>query len=487
MVVNHVSETSGPVESGPGLARRLGLATATALVVGEVIGVAIFLTPAGMAKSLGSPFWLVTVWLVMGASAIGGALCFGALAARYPQAGGLYVYLREAYGARAAFLYGWLSLLVTDPGLTAMLAVGLAEYVRHLTPHSFSPWELKGVAVAAIVVLAGVNVVGVSLGSGLLRVLAALKLGLLGFLVIWGFLLGRGDWSNLLPFWTQRVSAEPLPAALASGLIGAFIAFAGWWDVSKISGEVCDPERTLPRALVLGVSIVTVVYIAVSVVFLYLVPPAKIASDEAFAALAGQALFGPTGEVIFAAIVVIAVAGSLAAMLMASPRVYYAMARDGLFFSNIAAIDPRRGTPARAIVLQAVLASLLALTGTFDQILSYFMVPTLVFLALTVAAVFVLRRRSDSPVEPETSLAAPGYPISPLLFLVPILVVIVLRILGDPWRASIGLLVVVLGVPVCEGALAQRRLAARTAEDTSPPAPDGRSSPVSTSTIGTDS
>src|SRR5262245_11349008 len=185
----------------PTLSRQLGLATATALVVGEVIGVGIFLTPAGMARSLGSPFWLLAVWLTMGASAIGGALCFGALAARYPEAGGLYVYLREAYGPRTAFLYGWLSLLVTDPGLTAMLAVGLANYAAHLAP--MSAWELKAVAVAAIVAVAAVNMLGIGIGTGALRVLAALKLGLLGFLVIWGFAMGRGDWSNLTPFWAQ--------------------------------------------------------------------------------------------------------------------------------------------------------------------------------------------------------------------------------------------------------------------------------------------
>jgi len=426
--------------------------------VGEVIGVGIFLTPAGMAKALGSPIWLLAVWLTMGASAIGGALCFGALAARYPQAGGLYVYLREAYGKRTAFLYGWLSMLVTDPGLTAMLAIGLAGYAGHLAP--LSHWGLKAVAIGAVAALAVVNILGVSLGSRVLGGLAALKLGLLGFLVIWGFALGRGDWSNLTPFWSQRPGSDPLFQGLGSALILAFISLAGWWDVSKIAGEVRDPRRTLPRALLLGLSIVTFVYIAVSAVFLYLVSPARIASDEqAFAALAGDALFGRTGEVAFAAIVVISVAGSLAAVLMASPRVYYAMARDGLFFQDLATVDPRRGTPARAIAIQAMLAAALALSGSFTQVLSYFLVPTLVFLALTVAAVFVLRRRSpDQPL-----LAIPGYPVSPLMFLVPVLVVIVLQIMGDPLRASIGLLVVALGVPVSGWVVSKRRFAGPTA------------------------
>jgi APA family basic amino acid/polyamine antiporter len=379
----------------------------------------------------------------MGVAAVGGALCYGALAARYPEDGGSYIYLREAYGRRIAFLYGWLSLLVTDPGLTAMLAVGLAGYAGHIIP--LSPWGLKAVATGAIAGLALVNMLGVALGARVLSLLAALKLGLLAFLVLWGFGLGHGNWSNLTPFWSQRPGSLPLPLALAGALVGAFIAFAGWWDVSKVAGEVRDPERTLPRALLLSLAIVTAIYIAVSVVFLYLVSPDQIAADEtAFAALAGYALFGRVGEAVFAAVVVTAVMGSLAAVLMASPRVYYAMARDGLFFRRFASVDPRHGTPAQAISIQATLAIALALSGSFSQILSYFMVPTLVFVGLTVAAVFVLGRAGPSR-EP---LRTPGYPVSPLLFLVPISFVIVAATIRDPVRCSIGLLVVALGMPI---------------------------------------
>jgi basic amino acid/polyamine antiporter, APA family len=236
-------------------------------------------------------------------------------------------------------------------------------------------------------------------------------------------------------------------------LVASFFSFGGWWDASKIAGEMRDPERNLPRALVLGVSIVTIVYIAISAVFLYLVPPAQIASDKAFAALAGEALFGQSGGTIFAAIVIVTVLRSLAAMLMASPRVYYAMARDGVFFPAFAVIDPSRGTFTRAVALQAVLASALAVTGSFDQILAYFVVPTVVFVSLTVAAVFVLRRGSPT-IAP---LRTPGYPISPFMFLVPILVLIILLVLRNPKQASIGLLVVVLGVPVSGWVVAWRR------------------------------
>jgi basic amino acid/polyamine antiporter, APA family len=432
-----------------GLARRLGLATATAMVVGQVIGVGIFLTPAGMAASLGSPAWLIAVWLIMGASAVGGAMTFGGLATRYPEAGGIYVYLREAYGPRVGFLYGWVSMLVTDPGLTAFLGVGLANYAVHIVP--LSDWGHRAVAVAAIVALAAVNMLGATIGSGVLRALAGLKIGMLVFLVIWGFGSGKGDWSNLEPFWAQRPGAPPLPQALAIGLISAFISLAGWWEVSKLAGEVRDPGRTIPRALLLGLSIVTGLYIAVSVAFLYLVGPSQIASDQgeaAFAAVAGRALFGRAGELTFAVGVVVSAIGSLAAVFMAFPRVYYAMARDGLFFRTFARVDPSRSTPTRAIVLQAVLAIALALAlaGSFDRIIAYFMVPTLAFLALAAAGVFVLRRRP--PAGTEGALAIPGYPASLLLFLIPVVLVIVLQLLRDWKTATLGFGVVAVGLPI---------------------------------------
>jgi APA family basic amino acid/polyamine antiporter len=190
------------------LKRQLGLRTATALVVGEVIAVGIFLTPAGMAKSLGSPMWLLLVWLLMGAMAVCGALCYAELAARYPEAGGGYVYLREAYGARVAFLYGWMSLLVMDPGITAALAVGMASYLGYVL--HLSPVALKIIAIAAVLALAAINIMGVGLGAWLMRWLTVLKLGLLLLILLWGFGFQLGDWSNFIPFAAQRANSEPL-------------------------------------------------------------------------------------------------------------------------------------------------------------------------------------------------------------------------------------------------------------------------------------
>jgi basic amino acid/polyamine antiporter, APA family len=424
------------------LKRQIGLRTATALIVGEVIAVGIFLTPAGMAKSLGSPLWLLIVWLLMGGMALCGALCYGELAARFPEAGGGYVYLREAYGKPIAFLYGWMALLVMDPGLTAALAVGLASYVGYIFKLSLLGSRL--VAIGSIVFVALVNLRGVSLGGWLIRRLTILKLGLLALLIIWGFGLQVGDWQNFKPLVAQRPGSEPLLAALAGGIVGAFFSFGGWWDLSKLAGEVRDPENTLPRALVYGVMILTAVYILTSAAFMYLVPLEQVTSGETFAAQAGEVLFGRLGAQVLSGIVIVAVLGSLAAVVMSAPRVYFAMARDGLFVPAAAAIHPRYGTPARATVIQAVLASLLVLVGTFNTIISYFVFVVVIFIALTVAALFVLRRRTPEDARYRT----PGYPVTPIAFL--LLIALLLFLLGgnSPKEAGLGVAVVAFGLPV---------------------------------------
>lgn len=438
------------------LTRQLGVASVTALVIGEVIGVGIFLTPASMARSLGSPLWLLVVWLVMGAMALSGALCYGELAARFPEAGGGYIYLRRAYGPAVAFLYGWKCLLVMDPGITATLAVGLASYLGYVV--HLSPAGLKAVAVGAIGVLATVSVAGVRLGAGLMQWLTAFKLGALGLIAALPLVLRLGDWSHFVPFVAQRPGADPLPGALAPGLVGAFFAFGGWWEIAKLAGEARDPARTLPRALALGVAAVTAVYLLTSAVFVYLVPLERVTSGEGFAAQAGEVLFGPAGGRVFAAIVVVAVLGSLLALLMALPRVYYAMARDGVFLKAVAALHPRFGTPARAIALQAALASLLVLLGTFNQILSYFVFVTVLFVALTVAGLFVLRRRDRAAAAYRT----PGYPVTPLIFLVLVAVLLVLLAGHNPLQAALGAGIVGLGLPVYFVAFRRRPLSKGT-------------------------
>jgi APA family basic amino acid/polyamine antiporter len=231
---------------------------------------------------------------------------------------------------------------------------------------------------------------------------------------------------------------------LAGGIVGAFFSFGGWWDLNKLAGEVRDPEHTLPRALIFGVTILTIVYILTSAAFIYLVPLEQVTSGETFAAQAGEILFGRLGGGILSGIVIVAVMGSLAAVVMSAPRVYYAMARDGLFIPATAALHPRYGTPARAIVIQATLASLLVLVGSFNTIISYFVFVVVIFIALTVAALFVLRRRAPQRIVYRT----PGYPVTPVIFL--LLIAVLLFLLGghSPKQASLGVCVVAVGLPV---------------------------------------
>ena len=425
------------------LRRQLGVGSAAAIVAGEAIAVGIFLTPAGMAKSLASPFWLLIVWLAVGSMTLSGALCFGELAGRFPTAGGAYVYLRESFGPLTAFLYGWMSLLVLDPGLTAAFAVGFAAYAAYIF-HG-SPLIVKIAAIAAIWAICALNIFSTRISAGFLRWITWLKFAVLATVTVWALVSRLGSWSNFVPFVAQRSGALPLAPALGAALVGAFFCFGGWWDATKIAGEVRDPGRTFPRALAIGVIAVTAVYIVISAVFIYLVPIEKVSSDGIFVAQAGEVLFGPAGGIVFAAIVIVCVLGSLAAFIMSAPRVYYAMARDGLFMKPVARIHPRFGTPARAILVQGVIASLLVALGSFEQIIAYFFFVAVLFLGLTVAGLFVIRRR---PPQAETIILTAGYPFTPIAFLTLEVIMLILLATRNPREAALGSAVVLAGWPV---------------------------------------
>lgn len=395
-----------------------------------------------MAKALGSPFWLLAVWMLMAAMALSGALCFGELSTRYPEDGGLYVYLREGFGKRIAFLYGWMSLLVMDPGITAAMAVGMATYGSYI--FGWGGVGTKIVAVSSVLALGLLNIVNLRVSAGLLRIVTWLKFAVLGALVLRGLLFHLGSSHNFTPFVQQRTGSMPLGPALAVATVAAFFSFGGWWDVSKIAGEMKNPERILPRALVAGVLGVTAAYVIITGVFVYLVPLEKVVSDKGFVAQAGEVLFGGPGAQLLSAAVVICVLGSLAVLIMVSPRVYFAMARDGLFFSAVAETHPKFGTPSRAIAVQVVMASLLIVLGSFGQILSYFMFPAVIFLGLALSTVFVFRRKGI----PDGVVKTAGYPITPVFFLVLVVVVLALIVGHDPVQAFTGLGVVLLGLPV---------------------------------------
>lgn len=424
------------------LQRQLGFWPTTAMIISGMIAVGIFLVPAGMAKSLGSPFLILLVWLFMATMALLGSLCYAELAARFPNAGGGYIYLREAYSPLLAFLYGWMCMTTMDPGVTAILASGFSSYLNQIVP--LSETGMKAAGVLAILTLAGVNILGVRLGAGLIVALTVFKIGALAAISLTGFGLGLGDWSNFVPFVAQHPGSPPLFGALAGGMVGAFFAFAGWWEISKLAGEVREPAKTLPRAMIFGLGIVTLAYIATSAVFMYLVPIEQVTNDETFAAQAGEALFGRSGAVIFSVIVILSVVGSIAGLLMIAPRVYFAMARDRVFFNFAGAIHPRFGTPSRAIAIQTVLACFLLLLGTFESILNYIIFVSVLFVVVTVIGLFILRRRQT-----ETPLyQTPGYPVTPILFLILGTVMLVLLMGHSPTQAILGVGVVALGIPI---------------------------------------
>lgn len=415
-----------------GLRRGLGLLPAIGVVVGGTIGVGIFLTPAGMAKALGSPALLLAVWLFHAAMALSGAFCFGDLSARFPQAGGGYVYLREAFSGRVAFLYGWKCLLVLDPGLTAALATGAGAYTAALFPAV----PQKAVAFAAIGAVVAANLAGVRLATGAAWVLAFAKIGVLLLLVVVGFFGAAGDWARFQPFFGRHVGSPALVPALAGAIISGFFSFGGWWQASNLAGEVEDAPRNMPRALAGGVLTVAALYIAVSAVFLFLVPLAEVTSGETFAAQAGTALFGPSGGAVLSGIVLLSVLGSLFAFMTTAPRVYYAMARDGAAPSWAGAVGTRSGAPLGAVLVQASLAALLVAIGTFDAIVAYFVFATVAFLGLIVVGLMRLRRRAGEPAR-----------ASAWFFLACIALVLLLLGAGRPVESALGLAVVALGWP----------------------------------------
>jgi APA family basic amino acid/polyamine antiporter len=418
---------------------------AAVLVVGGTVGVGIFLTPAGMARALGSPALVFAVWAFMGAAALCGALSLGELAARYPEAGGSYVYLREAYGPSVAFLYGWKCLLIMDPGLTAALATGLGAYAQATFP-ALAP---KAVALAAIFAIAAANTIGLRLAGAIGEGLAIAKIALLVGLVVWGFASGAGDAAHFAPFFERRTDG-PLVSALAGALVMAFFSFGGWWEAAKLAGEVREPRVALPRALALGVGTVTLLYAAVSAVFLYLVPLERAASAETFAAEAGAALFGGGGGRALSGLVAVFVASALFAFMTFAPRLYYAMARDGAAPRFAGHIDRRSGAPIAAIAVQALLAAALVLVGSFDTIVAYFVFVTVAFLLLTVAGLYRLPRPAPGGYQ------VPGWPVTPLAFAAMLAVMLALLAAGSPRQAALGTAVVLAGIPVYHLLVARR-------------------------------
>jgi basic amino acid/polyamine antiporter, APA family len=436
------------------LERRLGVADAAALVVSNVIGVGIFTTPGIVSGLLRRPAAILAVWALGGLLALSGAMAYAELAARKPRAGGEYVYLREGFGRLAAFLTGWTSFVAGFSGAIAAGAIGLTAYLGRFIPamaDSASPWELSLgrftlglsrstlLALAVILALGMVHVRGLRPGRVVQDTLAAaLLLSLLLFIVL-GFALGRGSLENLMG------SGKSPPSAWLLALIPVMFSYSGWNAAAYVAEEVQDPARNLPRALAWGTAAVVTIYIALNVLYLYALPVGELAGRINAADSAAQRLLGPAAAGWLAVLAILIILSSLSAMTLAGPRVYYAMARDGLFFPAAARVHSRFGTPAVAIAAQTVWSCLLVLSGTFEQLLTYTGFAIVLFSAAAVCTLFVLRWRTPEIPRP---FHAWGYPIAPAVFVVVSLAIVVNAILEAPGPSAIGLVVMAAGIPL---------------------------------------
>ena len=416
--------------------RQFGLPAAIAIVVGESIALGIFLTPATMAKSLGSPLLLGLVWMGMASMAMCGALCYAELAIRYPESGGEYVYLRAGYGDRIAFLYGWMSSVVMYPGVAAALAVGAGAYVAQVLPLDARAMAL--VPAAILCIFGVVNFLGTRLSGSLMTFTNILKLFILAALVGWAVVSGHAHLSNLMPLAERRPGSEALIPAVAGAIVAAFFSFAGWWEASKIAGEVRNPRRTLPLAFLCGVALVTLIYLLISAAFLAVLPIDRLTSNTAFVAQFGEVLFGAAGAKLLSVCVLVCVFGGMAALTMASPRVTRAMAQTGAFFPAFAKLHPRFGTPANAILLQTCLSLAVLLLGAFDRVLAYIIFSAVLFLALAASTLFRMR----DPVR------GWWFPWAPVMFIAFCTVVGLLILMHNPLPALIGVGIVLCGLPI---------------------------------------
>lgn len=426
--------------------RKMGVWAATAIVTGEAISLGIFLTPAGMARSLGSPVLLGAVWCGMAFITLAGALCFTELAVRFPHAGGEYVYLRNGFGRRVAFLYGWMAAVVMYPGVAAALCVGSVPYVQALVP--LPVWLAASLPALILLALGTLNYAGTRLSSSVMTTLNWLKVPVLASLAGWALVSGHATSANLAPLTGRRAGADPLVDAIAGAAISAFFCFGGWWEAGKIAGEVRDPRRTLPIAFTAGVLVVTAIYLLVSLAFVAVVPMEQIQDNTAFVAQFGQALFGAAGVRMLSACVLLCVLGGLMVLSMAVPRVTYALAleeagSDGQTnqpgpLAVFSRLHPRFGSPANAVLLQTGVALAVLALGAFDRILAFIIFSAVVFLALTAATLF----RTAEPVRRW------WFPLAPIVFLAGSGILAAMLLLHGLWPSLLGAAVVLAGLPV---------------------------------------
>lgn len=439
------------------LKRQIGLFDAVMLISGDMIGIGIFVTTGVVAETLPTPGGVLLVWLLGGLLALTGALSCAELSASLPYVGGDYIYIREAYGKLIGFLSGWSSFLVTFSGAIAFLAVGFNGFMAFFFPvlgsqEAIFSATLVGLpinvtvgtifSILVVLLISTLHCLGVRQGTMTQNILSILKIGALLGIILLGVLFGKGDTAHFSPLFDwQKITNF---SVFAAAFIPVIFAYSGWNAVIYIAGEVKEPEKNLPRALLLANLIVIGLYLAINLVYIYAVPVTEMKGALRVSEVATTALFGYQTSAWITAIITISILGALNVVTMIGPRIYYAMAQDGLFFKRLARVHPTFGTPVNAIILQAIWACFLIITGTFGTLFTYVSVIITLFSALTVGSVIVLRWKRPDLRRPYKLW---GYPIVPVLFILAHLWIVWGSVTEKPWESLWGVFIVALGVP----------------------------------------
>jgi APA family basic amino acid/polyamine antiporter len=423
-----------------GLRRSIGLLQATAMVVGTIIGASIFVQPSEITGQVFSVKSVFLVWLVSGLLTLFGALVCAELASIFTRSGGVYLFLKEAYSPSIGFLWGWAMFWSAHSGIIAAISVVFSRYVSYLLPMSDA--MIKIVSMAAILILSAINYRGVKQGSSLQTLMTLGKVIAIGFIIIAGFVLGARLPEHFVTtdMGSYNLSLNRFFLAVAAGLF----AFGGWHMVTYNSEETINPRKTIPRALMIGTILVTLCYVGLNAVYMYILPLKSVASSTRIAADAADALLGFGGGALMSGLVIFSTFGALSGIILCGPRVYYSMARDGLLFRWVGDIHPRYGTPHRAIIVQGVWSSVLVATGTYKALFTRVVYTEWIFFGFMAIGLFLFRRRPGIV----RGYRIWGYPLVPALFIVASFAIVANQIASDPGESSFGLSLVLSGLPI---------------------------------------
>jgi basic amino acid/polyamine antiporter, APA family len=432
-------------ENKPQLARRLGLFDATMIVMGGIIGSGIFMNPSVVARQVNTPFLIMGVWLAGGIIALAGAYIWAELGWRRPEVGGQYSYLREAFHPSLAFMYGWTLLLVIQTGGMAAVAITFARYFVELTHVPLTDWVVATLALATLTI---VNCIGVRSGSTVQSILMVMKILAILSLIGCGLFLAPPNTATV----AASLAAQPGNfdfTAIGAAMVPVLFAYGGWQTATFVAGEIRDPARNLPRSLIIGVVGVVILYVAVNFVCVSVLGPEGLAETNTPASDVMKRALGDWGARAIATGIAISTLGFLSQGMLTAPRVYFAMAQDGLFFRSVGHLNRKTLVPAVAIALQGLLAIVIARSGRYDQILNYVVSADFIFFGLTACCIFVFRRQSrlGHEMEPERGVTVPGHPITTALFVAVCWLVVINTIYKYPKNTLIGMAIMLAGIP----------------------------------------